>query len=102
MSFLESPCRILATTGTPPSRHVPELGGIPCAGLVGDDDALDQASVNRASQANNIAILERLPPTPPSATDVTIASPPPQESDTDAEFTGDPPPLTSHDQYEVV
>ena len=81
---------------------IPELGGISCASLGLDKDTLDQTSVNRPTQANTIAILERLPPTPPSATDVTIASPPPQESDTDAEFNRDPPPLTSHDQYEVV
>ena len=73
----------LATTSpsTPPSPPAPELGGITRAGLGGDKDALDHASVNCVSQAHTTAILERSPPTPPSATDMTIASPSRQESD---------------------
>ena len=99
-SFLESRCLILATTssGTPSSPpSAPELGDIPHARLDGDEDTLDHASVNPASRSNTIAILERPPPTPLSA---TIASLSQQESD--AELTEDPPPLASHGQYEVV
>lgn len=96
-SFLESRCLILATTypGTPPSPpSAPELGGIiRHAGLGGNEDTL-----GHASQADTIVILE--PATLPSANDITIASPSQQESD--AELTGDPPPLASHRQYEVV
>lgn len=66
-----------------------------------EHDALDLPPVDRASQANTMAIVNLLPQLPPlpSATDMVIEGPSQQEFD--AENTGDPP-HTSRGQYDTV
>lgn len=107
-SFLESRSLVLATTSAvtsllPPSA--PELGtaeAILKAGPCGDKDPHSLLSGNHATPENTIVILEYPPLAPihPSATAITIAGPSQQGSD--AGFTGDPPPHSSHSQFEVV
>ncbi|KAF8268425.1 hypothetical protein EI94DRAFT_1727689 [Lactarius quietus] len=91
--------------GTSPWPSAPELSAV--ASDKGTDSredrvALDPPSVNRAIQANTMAILDPLlqPPSQPSATDLAIASPSLREPN--AEHTGDHPPYTSHGQYDIV
>ena len=88
----------------PLPRSAPELGtaeGTPKTSPHEDKNALDHPSVNHTIQTNTMAIRDRLPPppTPPSATDITITSPLQQELD--AEHTGDPP-HCSHGKNDIA
>ena len=106
-SFLESRSLILATTSAVAPLllpSAPELGTTETilAGPCEDKDALVLPSGNPATPENTMVILENPPLAQihSSATAITIAGPSQQGSD--AEFTGDPPPHSSHSQSEVV
>ncbi|KAF8261755.1 hypothetical protein EI94DRAFT_1745275 [Lactarius quietus] len=104
----ESRCPTSATKspGTSPQpTSAPKPGtakGIPKAGSREDKDTPDPPSVNRATQANTVDILDpplQPPPLPP-ATDIAIPGRSRRVSDVGK--TGGHLPHTSHGQYDIV